>query len=143
MKGNQSPCNKNNPALLAVLLCYIIKVINSISALISGQTGREIFIAISWFTKLLHNHLLLLLLDLENNETVSPFCLQIQKPQLAVIMHSHPRCCVCLQMGRTTSKQHRYLHHKLLNFATCLIKYYRSKCIPVGPSIYKCSCFTA
>lgn len=101
---DQLPCNENNLALLAVLISHKVKIIDCVSALIGWEASSEILITIRWFTKLLHNNLLLLLFNLENNEAVSPFCLQFQKLQLAVIVDCHSRCCICLWIGQIIDK---------------------------------------
>ena len=90
------PCNEENSALLNILCSHKIKIINSIAALVSWEACGKIFIALGRLAKLLHNNLLLLFLNLINYEAVSSFSLQLQKLQLAVIMHSHTRCCVGL-----------------------------------------------
>lgn len=90
------PSNEENPAFLAVFCCDKIKIINCISAFISRKTGSEVIVVLSWLANFFNNNLLLFFFYLKDNEAVSPFCLQFQEPQLAIIVHSHPRCRVCL-----------------------------------------------
>jgi len=88
-RGIRRPCDEKDLALLAVLFSHKIKVVDSISALISGKCSSEVLIAGNGLTNLLNNHLLQLLINLVNYEAVCPLRLQIQKLQLAFIIHSH------------------------------------------------------
>lgn len=64
------PCNEENLALLAILISGEIKIINRITTLIGRETGSEIVVALIRSAKLVDDNLLLL--DLEEDETVGP-----------------------------------------------------------------------
>ena len=66
------PSNEENLALLAVLMGGEIKVIDCVTTLIWRKTGSEIVVALAGATELVNHHLLLL--NLEQNETVGPLC---------------------------------------------------------------------
>ena len=72
-----SPCNEENPTLLAILVGDEIKVINSIPALIGRKASSEVLITLGGLTKLLHNDLFLLLFNFEYNEAVCSFSLRL------------------------------------------------------------------
>nr|ACU14642.1 unknown [Glycine max] len=75
----RGPSNEENSALLAILFSDKIKIINSLSTLISRKTGSEFIIAICRVTQLLHNNLLRFLLNLKNDIPVRPLRLELQK----------------------------------------------------------------
>ena len=62
------PGDEEYPALWDILFGEIVKVINCISALVSRKVSSKVIISFVWFSKLLHDNLLLF--DLENYETV-------------------------------------------------------------------------
>lgn len=97
------PSNEENFALLAIFLSYKVEVIDRISTLICWQTCREIIVALGGLPKFLDNHLLKCLVYLINDETISSLRLQLQKFQLTVIVHSHSRRCICLDINPMTS----------------------------------------
>lgn len=98
------PCNEENSAFGNIPFRHKLKIINSISTLISRKTGSEILKALGWFSKLLHNNLLLLLLNLINYVAICPFSLELQKPELTVIMDSHARCRISLSYCKPENK---------------------------------------
>lgn len=106
------PCNEENLASLKILCCCEIIIIDCITTLIGRQTGGEILITFIRLPELLHHHLLLL--NLEHNETVAPLCFQLQEPQLAIILHSHSWCRICLHNSFTHTIFLYYRNRKLL-----------------------------
>ena len=73
------PSYEENSAFLAILLSDKIKIINSISTLVSRKISSEIIITICRITNLVHNNLLLLLLNLVNDIPIGPLRLELQK----------------------------------------------------------------
>ena len=83
------PCDEEDLALLATLSSDEIKIENCVTAFISRKTSCKVIMGLTRLAELLNNHLFLLLLDLVNDETESPFSLEFEKLELAVIMDCH------------------------------------------------------
>lgn len=67
------PCDEENLAFLAVLFGNEIEIVDSITTLIRWKTGGEIIVTVIRFPELINHNLLLL--NLEQNETIAPLCL--------------------------------------------------------------------
>ena len=83
------PCDEENLALLAILSSDGIKIEDGVAALISRKTCSKVIMGLTRLAEFLNNHLLLLLLDLVNDETVCPLRLEFKKLELAVIVDCH------------------------------------------------------
>lgn len=66
------PCDEVDLALLAIFFGGEVEIIDSVAALVWRERGRETFVTVFRATELLHHHLLTV--DLEDYETVVPFC---------------------------------------------------------------------
>lgn len=103
------PCNEEYLALLAVLLGHEIVVEYGVSAFVGREASGKIVVVQYGLANLLHDNHLLLLVYLVNDEAVGPLCLQLQELELALIVHSHPRCCIRLQVTtRQTVKLNKF-----------------------------------
>ena len=83
------PCDEEDLALLATLSSDEIEIENGVTAFISRKRSCKVIMGLTRLAELLNNHLFLLLLDLVNDETESPFSLEFEKLELAVIMDCH------------------------------------------------------
>jgi len=88
------PCNEVDLAFLAILCRCEIKIIDSITTLISWQTGLKIVIGFCWSPYFVNHDLLLL--NFEHNESITPLCFKLLELQFAFIVHSHSGRCICL-----------------------------------------------
>nr|GLL40637.1 hypothetical protein CARUB_v10002331mg [Ipomoea trifida] len=95
------PCNKEDLALLAVLISGEIIVINCIATLVWRHAVSELDMSLLMAPKLFNHYSLACLINLEHNVSVVPLGLQLQEFQLAFINHTNPRCRVCLIMPST------------------------------------------
>ena len=91
-----SPSNEENLALAAVLISCEVVVVHSIPAIISRQAVVEVDVSLVLAPGLLHHHLLESVVKFEHNVPEATFCLELQKLQLARVVHSNPRCRIRL-----------------------------------------------
>jgi hypothetical protein len=86
------PGDEEDLALLTILISDKVKVEDSVTALIGWEGIGEVVICLLRLPQFLHHNLLYFLINLEDDESEVPLCLQLLEPQLAVIMHCHSRC---------------------------------------------------
>ena len=101
------PRDEEDLALLAVLIRDKVKIKHCVAALVGGQAGGEVLIALTWLSQPINHHLLHLLIDLEHDETEAPLRLKFQELEFAFITHGHSRRRVRL----TRRKVHNSTHH--------------------------------
>lgn len=88
------PGNEENLAFLHILPSNKVKIIQGISAVIFWERCQKIIITLSCSSCLLHNDLLLLFLDFEDNITKCFLHLELKECLPDIRSNTHPRGCI-------------------------------------------------
>ena len=91
------PGEEEDLALLAVLVCDEVEVVDGVAALVGWEAVGELFVAVVGLPEPLQLDLHRLLVDLEHDEPEAPPRLQVRELDLAVIVHRQTRRRVGLQ----------------------------------------------
>ena len=83
------PRDEEDLALLAVLISDEVKIKHCVAAVVRGQAGCEIIIALIFFPNPVHHHLLHLLIDLEHDEAEAPLRFEFLELEFAVVANGH------------------------------------------------------
>lgn len=85
------PCYEEDFALLALVICDEIEVEDGVPAIIDGEGGGEVVVALSRATQLVHHHGLGPLINLEDYIPVNFLPFQGHEGASALIRHIHTR----------------------------------------------------